>query len=485
MPRVIPKIAVVSVLVALIAPVGPASAVVRTYPGCGATLAACIASSPAGTTIRLRTNALVPIPDNLTITKGLSLVAAKGFHPGIGRTGAPTELTFELGGSADVSIRNIVFRQVQFKIELTTGTGHDIIVGGNRFRMNSGVNGDRAIAVYYTGGSRGALKIRNNDISASGTGINVSVQGGPVTISGNRITAPVIDDSSVGISLEARGTGTVKGTIANNLIHDVAGCYCGFNSALDVRGGDTVTFNVGILNNTIANVGVDPGSSATGITVAPSFAPAHLNARIYNNVVANSYSRGINLYPSATNQVTGDRNNVYGVPDGNVYGSYDMGTTLNRNPRFKDAAAANYRLRTTSRIANAGVSCVAGYPLPRGDAAGRFRYFGPGIDLGAYERGSTSLGNVRGVSKTGTNSANRMVGTSGRDVLCGLGGNDRLFGRGNGDFLFGGLGRDRVFGGGGNDRIDLQDGVTGNDAADGGPGLDVCRKDANDRRTSC
>ena len=112
---------------------------------------------------------------------------------------------------------------------------------------------------------------------------------------------------------------------------------------------------------------------------------------------------------------------------------------------------------------------MPGLVLPRGDAGARFRYFGPGLDIGAFERGSTVSGSAKGVSKTGTNSATAKGGTSGRDVLCGLGGNDLLRGRGGDDFLFGGLGSDRAFGGAGNDRIDLRDGSSGNDSATEAP----------------
>ena len=43
----------------------------------------------AGDTIRLRTNALIPIPDVLTVSKALTLEPAPGFKPQIGRTGDP------------------------------------------------------------------------------------------------------------------------------------------------------------------------------------------------------------------------------------------------------------------------------------------------------------------------------------------------------------------------------------------------------------
>jgi len=158
---------------------------------------------------------------------------------------------------------------------------------------------------------------------------------------------------------------------------------------------------------------------------------------------------------------------------------------IETNPRFKNANGPNYRLGGASTLANAAESCVPGLVLPRGDAGGRFRYFGAGLDIGAFERGSTVLGSAKGVSKTGTNGRNKLKGGTGRDVLCGMGGNDTLLGLGGNDFLFGGLGADKASGGAGNDRIELRDGKKGNDSGDGGSGQDVCLLDARDKRTSC
>jgi Ca2+-binding RTX toxin-like protein len=473
--RFVARIAMVSVVAALFVPTGQASAAVRNYPGsCGATLAACMNAVPAGTTIRLRTNALIPIPGALNVPKALNLEAAPGFKPTIGRTGTATTLQFTVTNSRGrVSIRGITFRQVGLVVRYMSGS-HRTVFESNRIRLNAGGSAATGLDLWYSGPSQGPVSIRGNDISASGEGLDLLVRGGPVMVAGNVITAPVLADSQVGIVLAAVSSGTVRAVVANNVIHHVSGCNCGLSAGLNVNANDTAELNVGILNNTVANVGIDPSSSATGIRVQAPFAPAYVNARLYNNVVANTYPTGINVVQSLTVDAAGDRNNVFGAPNGNFFGSYNMGTTLNRNPQFKSAGAANYRLRPSSRLANAGLSCVdGGDVLPRADAGRRFRYFGPGIDIGAYERGSTVKGSVPGVSKAGTKTANRLVGTKGRDVLCGLSANDRLFGRGGADFLFGGAGNDRL------------DGGAGNDLVDGGPGRDTCVHDANDRRVSC
>jgi Ca2+-binding RTX toxin-like protein len=445
-----------------------------------------MAAAPAGTTIRLRTNALIPVPDSLTVTKALNLEPAKGFRPKIGRTGTAAALIFQVLGSArGVSIRGITFRQVKLTVMYSTGT-HRTVFNGNVIRLNTGAIGDGGFFALYTPPSKGSVSMRSNDVSASGTGLGVAAGAGAVEVVGNRITAPALATSQIGLYLAA-GSGVVRATVASNVIHHTSGCSSGGcpRNGIFVGAAGSAKLNVGILNNTVANLGVSPGGNAIGILVSNPTAPAKVNARLYNNVVANVFGVGFAVLNDADTTAAGDRNNSRAVSSGDVFGGYPMGTTLHREPRFRKPGAGDYRLKSSSKLANAGSSCVAGYPIPRSDAAGRFRYFGAGIDLGAFERGSTVLGSAAGASKTGTNGKNKLVGTNGRDVLCGMGGNDTLLAAGGNDFLFGGLGADKAFGGDGNDRIDLRDGKKGNDAGDGGAGQDVCMIDAQDRRTSC
>ncbi len=386
--------------------------------------------------------------------------------------------------SAGVSIRGIAFRQVAVTVNYATGT-HRTVFSGNSLRVDTGFLGDGGFVVFYNPPAKGSVSVRNNDVSASGTGLGVAAGPGKVEVVGNTITAPSFATSQMGLYLAASGSGTVRATVANNVIHHTSGCGCPTNGALFVGAAAQARLEVGILNNTVANAGVSPGGGAIAILVSGPTAPAKINARVYNNVVANVFGAGLAMLNDADTTASGDRNNSYAVSAGDVVGGYPMGTTTHRQPKFVNPGAGNYRLKSGSRLANAGASCVAGYPVPRGDAGNRFRYFGPGIDQGAYERGSTVAGSAKGVSKTGSSTANKVKGGSGRDVLCGMAGNDTLLGFGGNDFLFGGVGKDKAFGGAGNDRIDLRDGKKGNDSGDGGPGQDVCLKDARDRRTSC
>jgi hypothetical protein len=97
-----------------------------------------------------------------------------------------------------------------------------------------------------------------------------------------------------------------------------------------------------------------------------------------------------------------------------------------------------------------------------------------------------------GVTRVGTNGANKINGTAVRDVIHGLGGNDRIEGRGGNDVICGGRGADVLIGGAG---VDKFDGGPGNDTIysrdgtkeltiRGGTGRDRARKDRADRTSS-
>ncbi len=476
------RLVLLAAVAAALVPAGHAAAAVRTYPGCGATLAACITAAPAGTTIRLRTNKLIAIPNDFYVRKSLKFTAAKGFHPEIGRTGAATTLFFDLKRSADVSITGIRFQQVRLAFSLFAGSGHQVVLVNNRFRLDS-IASDRAILISYDNASRGSVVIRRNDISSSGAAITASVRGGPAVISGNRITSPVTDESEGGIFLFALGSRTVKATVANNVIHGIAGCGCGDRTGLLLRAFDSATLDARILNNTIADFAT-PGGNGISVLPAPAGSTSHLRARLFNNVVVDTHGFGITVAPGPSVVASGAGNDTYLSPIGDSFGGHAaIEAPVHVAPGFQ--GPGNYRLGAASPLVNAGRTCIPSLPLTRDDAAGKFRLAGPAVDIGAYERGSAIKGTVKGVNRSGSDGANTLRGTAGRDILCGNGGKDRLLGFAGSDVLFGGLGADRAFGGAGGDVLNVADGVDGNDRADGGPGDDVCITDLADHRTSC
>jgi hypothetical protein len=471
-------------LVVLLGLAGPASAAVRTFPGCGATLEACIASAPNGTTIQLRTNGLVAVDDSIFVQKSLALVAAPGYRPRVGKAGPPSDFAFSVvRPKSFVIVRGIRFEQVSLSIELDgAGGGHRIVVQGNAWQNDQG----RALAADVGPPSKGSITIAGNNISST-TGMEVGAAGGPIAVSRNRMIGTDIVSSELGISLYARGAGTVNGTVANNLLFNFSGCNCGVNSVFAARALDTSTFALRVVNNTILDSGVDPSSQTYGMAFMSSSADpgSQLNVALYNNTVSGVYDKGFWSWQERVH-VVGDMNNSFGSVQGDLFDPTDsIGTLLHVDPQFRAPGTGDYRLGASSPLANVGRTCIPGIPLERSDLGGKFRLAGEAVDIGAYERGSLLKGTVRGVNRTGTNGKNTLRGTAGMDILCGLGGNDVLSGLGGRDFLFGGPGRDQAFGGPGNDFLDLRDGVAANDLADGGAGKDVCRTDARDRRRSC
>ncbi len=214
-------------LVAVLVPAGNASAVVRTYPGCGATLADCMNAAPAGATIRLRTNALVPIPDSLNVMKALNLEAAKGFKPKIGKTGLPlARLNFSVtDGFRGVSIRGITFRQTTVGVTYSSGK-HKTVFSGNTVRLASEHNNEDAFSVSHGTAGFGPISIVGNDISSSGNGLRVYAQKSTVTIAGNTLTSPRNGFSETGLLFTA-AIDHVTAVVANNVVHHVGDCNCG------------------------------------------------------------------------------------------------------------------------------------------------------------------------------------------------------------------------------------------------------------------
>jgi hypothetical protein len=286
------RLAVAVALVACILPAAAAGAAVRVFPGCGETLAKCIKCSPAGTTIRLKTNALIPVPVELTVKKGFSLEPFPGYEP---------------------------------------------------------QHGGMSLMLF-----------------------------------------------------------------------------------------------------------VDDGT-------------ARMRAHLYNTISSNAKNQGIVFYEAPELTVTGDANATWNAGGGDILGSYDIGTLYDTDPLYANVGGGDYRLQARSPLVDAGRTCIARMPLPRGDAAHRFRVAGLGVVVGAFEHGSKLAGSVPGRNRSGSNGKNTNT----------------LLGGGAADRIFGGLGADRTYGGPGRDRIDVEDGVEGNDLASGGPDADVCFADPGDRIESC
>jgi Ca2+-binding RTX toxin-like protein len=111
-----------------------------------------------------------------------------------------------------------------------------------------------------------------------------------------------------------------------------------------------------------------------------------------------------------------------------------------------------------------------------------------------WRRGRLIKGTARGNVLTGTPYSDLILSGGGNDVVYGRAGNDEVDADGGKDIVNGGFGADWIRGGGlsdvlrggpGRDLLDARDGVRGNDLLFGGLGLDTCRADQGDRKTSC
>jgi hypothetical protein len=178
------------------------------------------------------------------------------------------------------------------------------------------------------------------------------------------------------------------------------------------------------------------------------------------------------------------------------FGDYAPGPgTVHVSPLFRSSAQHDYRLRRSSPLIDAGLTCSPG-GLSRIDAAGRARVARGRVDIGAREFGA---GRPTGVTLFGTGGPNVITESKKGDVLCGMGGADvisagggadlveggrgpdQLHGEGGGDIARGGLGSDEIAGGRGDDPcLKSADGVRGNDTIIGGPGRDGFSADRGD-----
>lgn len=471
---------VVAVAAAAAALSGHAEAATRVFPGCGATLKACMVAAHAGDTILLKTNGTARVP-TFGITKGLRLKPAPGYKPTVASKSAVSTIAISPAeNGATVSIRGIRFKNVELNLEFDDGSGHQVFIVGNRFTNP----GDDGILSYYGGTSTGSLTIRNNRIAVGVDGIDARVQGGPATIGGNQVygLGPHVIDG--GIFLYAAESAEYEARIESNVVHHA-------NEGIRVKVFSPQILTLMLLNNTVDGIGDDAGTTGPGLHLTAEDG-AILKARFFNNIISNTRGSGIQVDVTGSVDVVGDRNDEYKVP-GNSF-DHSVGPLLHVKPRYVDREAMNLQLSSASALVNGGQTCIDFTSLPRGDAASKFRIAGKAVDIGAYEHGSTISGSVPGLNLAGSDLADVTTGTSGRDVICGLGDADTLRGGGGPDLIFGGVGDDHLWGDGGADRVlgeagldrvNVRDGVHGNDTAVGGAGQDTCLSDAGDTRIGC
>ncbi|NOK58328.1 MAG: DUF1565 domain-containing protein [Chloroflexi bacterium AL-W] len=161
---------------------------------------------------------------------------------------------------------------------------------------------------------------------------------------------------------------TGRTLIANNILYDNGG------RGINIFSSD----HIDIVNNTSYQNSTHPEIEDGEI--------ANINAsdvRVYNNVFWARADRPVNTFFNA-DDVVFDYNLVYG---GTAFESEQPHNLVNIDPQFVDVAHRNFRLQDNSAGIDAGITALA----PQDDIIGTRRPQGNGIDIGAYEKGDTTI----------------------------------------------------------------------------------------------
>lgn len=377
---------------------------------CGATLQTCIDGAAAGDVVEVATN--VPILEDLTIAKSLTLTAAPGFTPVIGdlhsvllTNPAPlaNSIRFEhftltrgfvsavqlSSGTFDVGIQFLTIHNNfngRALIEVRTGQfgpygALQAGIVGNRLTIPAGsqILGARAITLeggyatsllgliqgnridHFDGGQDGAIGVFNLDADLD------------VSVVANEIRGSGYNDGVFFVQF-GEGSSTVR-MLDNLVVGQTTDSGAPGSYVLLVDGG-TAAFEV--VNNTAADgdngilvLGRDDLGASWGGTVA-------------NNIVSGMTSTGIALFqPTLTSGVVDNDHNL----------TFDVGFnnfmpgpgTLSADPLF--VGAGDYRLSDPSPARNSGNDTRVPVDLTT-DLEGNPRIFGGRVDMGAYESAS-------------------------------------------------------------------------------------------------
>ena len=243
----------------VVAAVSTSTGTTLTYPSasCNFTLQACINAAAQGYTVQVATN--IPIGENLTIDKSLTLQPAAGFSP-------------VLNNGARVNLFNLEPKSNSIVFE-----GFTIDSGDVRANQVS----TRPFDVRIRG-----LTFTETYLDRPAIDVRTSIPGpyGPVTfeISGNNITIPDATFGGHGIIVNGGYASTFEGTIHDNTILDMAG----------VEGGGIVVANatsqltVDVIGNQITGTQFNNGIALH------QFDEGSAAVRIINNLVAGQVTEG-------------------------------------------------------------------------------------------------------------------------------------------------------------------------------------------------
>jgi hypothetical protein len=170
------KLLIVSVLFLILSTLSTARAAILTYPGCDATLQACIdGANPSGVDIiEIATNDR--IDESLNISKGLTIRPASGFSPVIGNSDLTIPRLISIndagagGGTVVVNLLDLNLDGMKIDVLFDEDTDHEFNMAGCRLVNNEPLNstsGGHALNLRVVGLQAFSL-LSNNFIAGPG-----------------------------------------------------------------------------------------------------------------------------------------------------------------------------------------------------------------------------------------------------------------------------------------------------------------------------
>lgn len=366
-----------------------AGAGVLTYPGpapCDTTLQACLTGALSGDTVEIATN--VPIDENLTVGKSLTLRPAAGFTPTLGGGATVRSLNFSNLGSSGFAetllIEQLHFDLMQVRGLVSQASGHSITIRDNRVTFEFANNNTPAVEIDARVPLTGVIS--GNRITSTAQAVQVWAITDPAQVIDYTIERNVIDTSLssasyIGINTDLRGSGTYHVRIFSNVIDGVGGCFCGNNSGIAVDMIAGATADVSVNNNTVNRT-----QTTRAFNILVRDPGAVLTVNLFNNIASFSDQQGFHIdnFGGGTLTLNADQNVSFGNGEVDDFGGYDPGTVREENPLYRNEPAGDLTLLPFSSLINSGITAPTG-GVSALDAAGAPRVLGSAIDVGAYE----------------------------------------------------------------------------------------------------
>ncbi|HEV7734535.1 MAG TPA: choice-of-anchor Q domain-containing protein [Candidatus Binatia bacterium] len=366
-----------------------------TFPGCGATLQACLDDAETGDTVQIISD--VPAAEALVVKRGVTLEGAPGGMP---KLAFGTTLTMTPEGDAPTSftVRNLELRGGWIDVTHDLPADLTVTITGNRFvhggptpivrvgepvkvpndpygvltavitdntLVADGADTSQGILVNAHYAARMSVAILRNTLEVLGTGqfgigIDASTASADVDVIGNRISGEAYD---TGVTI-FHFDGTMHARVVGNVVTGQDGDGGVYEAlAVGTEDGDSVVL---VANNSVAGnrTGLAVGTSGTGT----------MHGVVANNLVVGNTDRGLVVPPSIPN-----RNNLIFANGLDAFVP-EPGTRL-ADPRFEPGTL---RLRPDSPARDAGATDVVPTDVAT-DADGNPRVAGPAVDIGAFE----------------------------------------------------------------------------------------------------